>query len=360
MQLPILPTIFKNSKSNENFDWVKSIADIKRTIGLNVIVSLDIITNSKNQSQQVIKLGIPDSFLVPSNSSKEGDEVLESKFDFQLKLLNPGLKGNFSEQFKKILKIDDLLKRQVPNMYNKVDWTNLNGLDKKLRPQNAVWRQYFETIFTNIPINVSQHIISANSEYLRFVFEHLSNIPKEEMELYIWWNVVDDLCDRIYDDSDESTNKPLECAFQVQDYIAMIATYSVFKLDFEHQVKPKIAEMMMNIRSAFHAMVESAQWLDDTTKELIIDKSEAMKINIGLPEWLLNENKMQEYYGALNFNETNFMENIISALQNDMNIKLKSLTSKKYARVVNPGIANNNRATNTISKLLKYCTKLTH
>lgn len=346
--------IFKNSKSNDNFDWIKSIADIKRTIGINVIVSLDIITNSKNRSQQVIKLGIPDNFLVPFNSSNERDnEVLESIFNFKLKLLNPGLNGNFSEQFKKILKIDDLLKRQEPNMY-KVDWTNLNELDEKLRPQNAVWRHYLETIFTNIPINVSQHIISANSEYLRFVFEHLSNIPKEEMELYIWWNVVDDLVDRIYVDSDENTNRPLECASQVQDYIAMIATYSVFKLDFEHQVKPKIAEMVMNIRSAFHAMVKSAQWLDDTTKDLIIDKSEAMKIDIGLPEWLLNENKMQEYYGALNFNETNFMEDLISALQNDMIIKLKSLISKKYVWVVNPGTANNNRATNTISKLLKY------
>lgn len=354
-QLPILPTIFNNSKSIDNFDWVKSIADIKRTIGFNVIVSLNITTNPKNRSQQVIKLGISDSFGVPLNSSNERDEVLEPNFKFLLELFNPGLEGNFSEQYKKILKIDDLLRRQEPKMYE-VDWTNLKELDEKLGPQN-VWRQYLETIFTNIPINVSQHIIFANSEYLRFVFEHLSNIPKEEMELYIWYNVVDDLFERIYDDPIESTNRTLKCASQVQDYIAIIATYSVFKLDFEHQVKPKIAEMMINIRSAFHAMVKSSQWLDDTTKDLIIDKSEAMKINIGLPEWLLNENKMQEYYGALNFNETNFMEDIISALKNDMNIKLKSLISKEYVLFINPKSANNNRPTNTISKLLKYCTK---
>lgn len=69
--MPSLPTaisvnISKNTNVSSNgFEWIKSIAEIKKTTGFDVIIGFDVISNTKNQTNQIrrdIFLGIPNHF----------------------------------------------------------------------------------------------------------------------------------------------------------------------------------------------------------------------------------------------------------------------------------------------------------
>jgi hypothetical protein len=54
--------------------------------------------------------------------------------------------------------------------------------------------------------------------------------------------------------------------------------------------------MIADIQWAFSTLVRSADWMDEDTKVATTDKATAVKEFIGFPEWLLDNNQLQEYY----------------------------------------------------------------
>lgn len=63
-QLPKFPTIIskedEDSSSFKNFDWIETIAKIKRTIGLDVLFGFDIFPDPTNKTRNRIVLGTPE------------------------------------------------------------------------------------------------------------------------------------------------------------------------------------------------------------------------------------------------------------------------------------------------------------
>lgn len=66
---------------------------------------------------------------------------------------------------------------------------------------------------------------------------------------------------------------------------------------FLTDIKPRVAEMLRDIRKAFeHSVISEQRWMDTSTREATADKSRRMKQHIGFPEWLLIDDKLEEYY----------------------------------------------------------------
>ena len=66
--LPEFPTFIdeKNGNNEENhdsfkFDWIRSIADIKRTIGMDILFGFDIFPDPSNRTRNRIVIGAPDT-----------------------------------------------------------------------------------------------------------------------------------------------------------------------------------------------------------------------------------------------------------------------------------------------------------
>lgn len=58
----------------------------------------------------------------------------------------------------------------------------------------------------------------------------------------------------------------------------------------------KVLEMLEDIREAFVSMVDKTDWMDQQTKAATLEKSRKMTSEIGYPEWLFDEKKLNEYY----------------------------------------------------------------
>lgn len=66
--------------------------------------------------------------------------------------------------------------------------------------------------------------------------------------------------------------------------------------DFHQNQGVKVVEMLEDIRSAFGTLVTEADWMDHDTKLATLEKSRRMSYVIGHPEWLFDDETLNEYY----------------------------------------------------------------
>lgn len=80
--------------------------------------------------------------------------------------------------------------------------------------------------------------------------------------------------------------------------------------NFHNTTRPKILHAFQDIRTAFNESVENSDWMDEATKWAVIEKANAMKINVGFPEFLLNKTKSDKYLKDLNLKENSLHDNL--------------------------------------------------
>lgn len=56
---------------DDNFDWVETIAAIKRNTNLEVIIGLDIVSDPMNKTRKQIKIGLPNNSLLEATQKVE-------------------------------------------------------------------------------------------------------------------------------------------------------------------------------------------------------------------------------------------------------------------------------------------------
>ena len=55
--------------------------------------------------------------------------------------------------------------------------------------------------------------------------------------------------------------------------------------------------MLDDITNAFVHSIDNSAWIDKKTKSAIKEKAMAVKREIGFPEWILDKNEVEMYYG---------------------------------------------------------------
>ncbi|PSN50285.1 Endothelin-converting enzyme [Blattella germanica] len=61
-------------------------------------------------------------------------------------------------------------------------------------------------------------------------------------------------------------------------------------------------------------MVKSVSWMDTKTKEATLEKVDAVRLNIGFPNWILDKEALEEYYEDIDINGTNFLSDMVNVL----------------------------------------------
>lgn len=57
--------------------------------------------------------------------------------------------------------------------------------------------------------------------------------------------------------------------------------------------------MLVNIKDAFVQRVKTISWMDSSTKNATLEKSEEMVSFIGFPDWMLNKSAIEYYYSGV-------------------------------------------------------------
>lgn len=158
-------------------------------------------------------------------------------------------------------------------------------------------------------------------EYLQKVTELIFDTPANVLDFYIRCSIVLELW-KLYEKV-ESEMYVNECVSKVVESMPMAATHAILKANFLAETKPQIELMAENIRSAFNNSIKRLDWIDSGTKQSILDKSNAMTIFVGPPEWAFEADKLDEFYAELTFEETSHVENIINFRLWEKSIRLK-------------------------------------
>lgn len=217
--------------------------------------------------------------------------------------------------------------------------------DRLIAPQSLpIWQQYLAIMFEQTSIAADSlaaaPVLTSEGDvlYLEQFVQLLAETSDAELEFHMWWTVVDDLVLHTTSDirklhteymqtitpvdsggSSGGVSRSFYCTAGVHELLGWAVSWSMVAIDgrqFDTETGPKVAEMLQNIRESFNDMVRMTTWMDDGTKCATLEKSLAMRSQIGYPAWMANGTSLDGYYaGVRAMNGTRHLDNMVSVLR---------------------------------------------
>lgn len=204
-------------------------------------------------------------------------------------------------------------------MYKVTDIQNLTDTYIAPKPALPIWAKFLNAIFENVPeaqLNLDSDLILTSKGdvlYLAMLSEFISATPASHIELFIWWNIVEELILHTTTEMrklhyeyimkittiEGGQSRSLYCARGVNKQMGMAVSHAIAEGTFLNVTKPKVALMLKNIRESFNGLVRDTTWMDWPTKKSTLEKSEAMQSLIGFPEWIMNKTLLEDYYDGV-------------------------------------------------------------
>ncbi|KAF5282082.1 hypothetical protein FQA39_LY00607 [Lamprigera yunnana] len=390
VNLPIMPSIFNNTKhTNFTFDVIAVEVALKKTFAMDTFIGFLVDADIFNRSRNVIYMGTPEDqcplpSLIKTNhkrlkKSKKslGDNDADkekAKAEAYKRMVKKVIKTislnitdkapsqemlqiaadvvwNITEDLKDFIndnatKTDiqfyKLKMEEIENITN----TYLNSLNLTSKLQ---FRRYLTMLFKGVPnvtldLNNTDYIYVPIDElsYLPEIAAYVSNITDEHLELYMWWVTVStmalsttteivDIIDRELEKfSITQSYKPrsVGCATLVVDFMGLAVSYGIVDRTFLADTKPKVDDMLNDIKDAFVHRVLQLKWMDEETKTVTLEKTKEMISFIGFPEWLLNTTALEHYYSDITMSNDTFLENMMVMIKMSVPTQLESLRTE--------------------------------
>ena len=155
-------------------------------------------------------------------------------------------------------------------------------------------------------------ILTSNADivYLKLAIKLIRETPKVNIEMFIWWSVIEDLILYTTTHMREMYNQYLKlvtgvdgissrsayCTSSVNRLMGFAVSHLILEENFITETKPKVQQMIENIRRSFNTLVLHTTWMDWKTKEKTLKKSQKMKSFIGFPDWVQNRTSLDLHY----------------------------------------------------------------
>lgn len=80
---------------------------------------------------------------------------------------------------------------------------------------------------------------------------------------------------------------------------------------FSMEAKKEVESLTLDIHDAFIRKLEQISWMDESTRRQAIRKAEAMLFDIGYPDELVDDDKLNEYYLDLELQNDSLFHNVL-------------------------------------------------
>lgn len=91
---------------------------------------------------------------------------------------------------------------------------------------------------------------------------------------------------------------------------------------FNKESKDEAFQLAKNIQKEFIEMLENAPWMDEQSREKAIEKANTMALNIGYPDEMDNDQKLEEYYRDLELQQNSLLHSVLSIRKFSRNKKI--------------------------------------
>jgi hypothetical protein len=141
--------------------------------------------------------------------------------------------------------------------------------------KNDVLKSYLTLMMEGVPevqFDMEEDLILTSNPdilYLKNVVKMIYDIEPIHIEAYLWWSIVEELIlyttsamrhlyqdyTRIVTGLDASTSRQAHCTSSVNKLLGFAVSYLVVEKDFVTSMKPKVEEMLTNIRKSFDRII---------------------------------------------------------------------------------------------------------
>ncbi|XP_060250490.1 neprilysin isoform X3 [Ovis aries] len=372
--LRLLPDIYDWPVALENWEqkygssWTaeKSIAQLNSKYGKKVIINFFVGTDDKNSTNHIIhidqpQLGLPSRDYYECTAAYK--EACTAYVDFMIsvaKLIRQerGLPINESQLSLEMNKVMDL-EKEIANattksedrndpmlLYNKMTLAEVqNKFSLEFNGKPFSWSNFTNEIMSTVNINIphEEEVIVYAPEYLTNLKLILAKYSARDLQNLMSWRFIMDLVSslsRNYKESRNAFRKALygttsetatwrRCANYVngnmENAVGRLYVEAAFPGDSKHVVEDLIAQ----IREVFIQTLDDLTWMDAETKKKAEEKALAIKERIGYPDDIIsNDDKLNNEYLELSYQEEEYFENIIQNLKFGQNRQLKKLREK--------------------------------
>ncbi|XP_068699786.1 endothelin-converting enzyme homolog isoform X4 [Montipora foliosa] len=339
--------------TEESWDFMDTFVRIQKYLStaplFNMYVSADLRDSTKNiivldQSG----LGIsPEAFF--KNTSFHGKvRKAYKKFMIDLaKLL--GERPNTEEMMMEIYDFEESLaknfipreiRRETSKLYKKITINEyIKATDISIDLMDFLKRMFSETGYD---ITGEEKVVSFASDYVRNMSRIFNSTSKRIIANYMMWHVVLRFAPYLsgkFNDVFAEYRKSYSGTFgedpRWQDCLSSVdgafgMPFGLLFVDkaFEGESKKSAEEMIHDIRQVFLTNLNKVEWMDEETKEKAKEKAQAIRENIGYPDYLTNKTALALMYKGFEIKKDNYFQNMVETF--------KYYNLKNYKRLGKP------------------------
>ncbi|XP_069687936.1 neprilysin-11-like isoform X2 [Periplaneta americana] len=377
--------------SNQPFDWLETIGQSQRMLGLNVLVGFWVSQDVRNTSRNLmvvdqISPGISERYLLdPARFQTELTEyhryIRDMVLVFQRHLYNSSIQNatmplseeaaaafaddvlHFSTQLAAIMTPAEA-RRDTKNLFHEMTvyaLQNLTDLNEDYNTLNTKlnWTRYLEFILDNTNVTLdfdSDLVVVMDVNYLQKLAALVSVTKQETLERFVWWTVFSTLAPLTLQEFrdlafrfsqkvfglQQKTARWKGCTGNVNSNFGMAVSYLYVQKHFNNESREKALEMVNDIREAFTEIVMELDWMDSETKQRTLEKAHAMRPFIGFPGWLLTPGELEKYYEGAEVVDGLLFETYLRLSEESVKTALEDLRKPPdYNRWVTPATTVN-------------------
>lgn len=299
------------------------------TLGDPLLVSISILPNPFNTSQFALQLDAPSFGIDRMDLISENDTKAKNVVDAYRKYIESTLEmfqinasptySTISTLVSEMILFETKLAREATppeirrNHRETIKKMSFNQLEA-ISPFN--WVDLMNDLIkiteatTKVNFTSNDYVIINDLPYISNLSKILAETEPRLVQYYLVWRVIQSVgfmstykfreVESIFLKTQQGTQKspPLKerCSDLLRNTVPSLIGRIFVDGEFSENDKLIALEIIRDVLDAFVEMVDEKDWIDEETKKRSIAKAKAMKINIGYPDWIKNDQDIERVY----------------------------------------------------------------
>ncbi|XP_040578339.1 neprilysin-4 isoform X4 [Lepeophtheirus salmonis] len=355
------PVLDENWNSDK-FDWIETIAKL-RLFNNDILVAVWIGPDGEKSENNIVQFDQSDLHLPSFEYYKLGiiHPIIQTYYKFLVDVatLLGANKSRAMEEMMNLIHFEMELanimipphqRRNFSQMYQKMTLGELSISVPKFN-----FSAYLKDLFPR-KLQSSEHVVMYSLPYLKKLTTIIEKTNKRTIGNYILWrfirhriNNLDSRFQRVQKDIYLKLSGRVEtpprwkyCVAYVNGNLGYSVGASFVKKYFDRQSKKDMELLTNEVQTIFRKLVRTREWLTNTTKKLADEKIKEIFHNIGYPDFILNDDQLQEEVDGLNYNKDGFFDNVLSNLRSRTMKEMQNFEQKVDRTVwtITPAVVN--------------------
>ncbi|KAK6182937.1 hypothetical protein SNE40_010509 [Patella caerulea] len=330
--------------NNETWDLTTAIAS-SASVGIHPLLYMWVRQDSKNSSTNT--MDITQSGLTLRQREeyiKNAEKYKKGFLDFAIqygRLL--GADDSVTDKMNKVYDFEKSLAEifvpkeeliDIEKTYHKITVADLQNM---LNEQIDIKR--YLNMITKSKISTNTNIIVPTPQYFRKLGLLLANTDREVLANYVIWNMLQALpaylpgefseaalqLSKVESGVKDIAPRWKRCVWKASGQLGFVTGALYVNKKFSKDNRNEVDEMLNNVKKAFINGLEDLTWMDEETRQIAIDKAKAVGNMIGFPDWILQPEKLDEYYKHVNMTEGHFLMSYLNIRRFDVMKNIEKL-----------------------------------